>query len=232
MYRPGDRLHLSALVRQAGWLAPDPLPLELAVIKPDGQELCRETVLTDAEGRWLADPEIPAHGMTGAYRALCRLPGSKESLGSVTVRVEDFLPRTLRMTLDAPAEPLPSALPLSIKAKVEHLFGDPARGLASRCRVRYNAAPFAPQGWDGFRFGDARRKSGTARSEEESKILDERGEACFSVTMPEIESPAAVCAATPGATSRRAACRSRVASECARVTADAGAGSPCGDPAW
>ncbi|MFO7900938.1 MAG: MG2 domain-containing protein, partial [Planctomycetota bacterium] len=192
VYRPGDTVRLGGFVRGVSWETPPPMPLELAVVRPDGRELLRKSVMSDRAGRLAAEVTIGAGWPSGRYRAVCRLPGARESLGSTWFCVADYVPRTLRMRLAAPAEPIPTSTPLAVEAHVEHLFGDPAAGLKAACRARYTTAPFRPAGWDDYRFGDARKKRAVRSVDPSRKKLDGEGNAVFTLQAPAISTPAAV----------------------------------------
>ncbi len=196
VYRPGDTVRLSGLVRGASFEPPGAMPLELVVEKPSGRELLKKVVMSDSAGRLLADVPIPTGAPSGLYKTAWRLPGKqRDELGSTTFRVADYIPMTLRMTLDAPGggkAGLPASKPLVVKAHVEHLFGDPARGLSVACRATYAAAEFRPDGWVGFTFGDRRVKPEKSAKDLADQQLDDTGNASFSLTAPKVSTYAAI----------------------------------------
>jgi len=194
-YRPGDTARISAFVRGVEWHTPAPMPLELVVGKHGRRDLLRKTVLSDAAGRLLADVEIPNSAPSGRYSVTYRLPADKEALGSTTFLVADYIPQTLRMKLEAPGEPLPASEPFDVKVHVEHLFGDPARGLAVKCNANFSARGFHPDGWKGYVFGDWRSRSKSVRLNiPGDKKLDGKGNATFKIEVPKISTPATILA--------------------------------------
>ena len=195
VYRPGDVARVSGLVRGTAFRTPPPMPLELVVARPDGRTLLKKTVMSESSGRLLDDVKVPYGAPAGRYVVSCRLPGSKKPLGKTEFQVADYIPRTLRMRLSAPSEPLPAAKGLKVAARVEHLFGDPAPGLEVKCRARYGAAEFRPKNWKGYVFGDARKKATVRTIDCTPTALDKTGGAVFELKTPNLSTPAAIEAA-------------------------------------
>jgi uncharacterized protein YfaS (alpha-2-macroglobulin family) len=192
IYRPGDAVCLSGFVRGPGRATPPAIPLDLVVLKPDGRELLREVVESDGAGRLAARVAVPVEAPSGAYRAAWRLPGSQRPLGATDFLVADYMPRTLRVTVDCPEGRLPAGRPVQVGVAAEHLFGDPAGGLAVRCRSQFAAEDFAHEGWQGYRFGDLRSESSHCDVHEQKQSLDVAGRAAFKVPVPKVEAPSAL----------------------------------------
>jgi uncharacterized protein YfaS (alpha-2-macroglobulin family) len=142
VYRPGDKVLLSALIRGVRWETPESFPLDIVVGKPRGGQLLKLTKMGDRTGRILVDFEVPQSAPTGRYPVSFHLPGKGESLGEASFLVADYVPHTLRMVLEAPPDPLPVSRPFEIKAHVEHLFGESASGLTVSYRERLAGVPF------------------------------------------------------------------------------------------
>ncbi|HOX07813.1 MAG TPA: MG2 domain-containing protein [Planctomycetota bacterium] len=191
-YRPGDVVHLSSFVRGERLAAPPPMPLEVEVVRPGGRRLTRLTAISDTAGRLTLDVPVPAGAPTGRYRAHWRLPATERVLGSCDFLVADYMPRTLRMKLDAPAGRLGAREPFRAGVEVQHLFGDSASGLATACRARFTAVDFTPGGWEGFRFGDLRVRRGEAREHLVEQRLDAGGRTSFELRPPDVATPAAI----------------------------------------
>ncbi len=193
-YRPGDRVRLSAFLRAPGCSAPPEIPLEVAVFKPGGRKLLKRVVKVDVAGRASLVVEIPRGAPTGRYRAEWRLPASKRSLGEARFRVADYIPRTLRMKLVCAGKRYPAGKPFTVSVSAEHLFGDPAKGLSTHCRVRFFASAFSHQDWKGYSFGDSRRNHGRSDVTELVQKLGADGKATFQLRAPKLETPAALTA--------------------------------------
>ncbi|HOX38929.1 MAG TPA: MG2 domain-containing protein [Candidatus Brocadiia bacterium] len=193
-YRPGDSVRFSAFIRGPGWATPPPLPVEVVVRKPDGRELVRRQIMSDLSGRIVDEIAAPQAAPCGFYQVSCNLPGGGESLGRTFFRIADYIPRALRMELDAPASILSASEPFTVAVRVERLCGGPASDLTVQCSTRYRSGDFRPEGWDGYAFGDARRESQSRRIDSDEERLDESGSARFILNAPSISSNAVITA--------------------------------------
>ncbi len=185
VYRPGDRVRLTALLRDRRLRCPGGMPVDVVVARPDGREYERKRVMCDAQGRVLAAIALSEGVPSGFYTVTVRLPGKKEAFGAAGFRVADYIPQTLRLALSAPRGPLTATEPLTVTATVEHLFGEPAKGLKLSGRVRHESAGFAPAKWEGFVFGDKRKQHGPERSRLGEAKTDKDGKAVFAVEAPQ-----------------------------------------------
>jgi uncharacterized protein YfaS (alpha-2-macroglobulin family) len=152
-YRPGETIHLTALVRDTQARAIDGLPLTARLLRPDGVEAAR-LVSTDglAGGHVMALPlglDVPR----GVWRIEVLADPDAPPLASHTVLVEDFVPERidfdLSLTADGPVDP---ASPPLLQIEARHAFGPPAAGLALSGSVTVTATPEL-EGWPGFLFG-------------------------------------------------------------------------------
>ena len=83
VYRPGEKVHLAAVVRGEGWVSPGEMPVQLDVVRPDGRVLAELHGVGTAEGCIAFDVEVPAYAPTGPYRAEVRvLSGGGVSSGA------------------------------------------------------------------------------------------------------------------------------------------------------
>jgi hypothetical protein len=174
IYRPGDAIHLAAIVRTRDWdgrLAG--LPVEAVVIDAKEQEAGRFTAKLPRDG--FLEFTIPTEetSPTGVWRLELRRPKTgKEkkqrhqdaenveqdddiSIGHMVVRVEEFQPD--RMKMIAQLDPAPGSgwvKPEELKAKVElqTLFGIAAadRRVTGKMRVSAGGANFSA--WEDWTF--------------------------------------------------------------------------------
>ncbi len=157
IYRPGDVVHIGVILRKRDWSAlPSGLPLKAIITDPENQEVWSHTLAFGAEGfeeiNWLS----PDGGKTGSYRIeLIINDKHKKSLGSTSVRVEEFQPDRLQVKTDIPTAPAKGWLvPDAAKARVtvRNLFGTPAEG--NIAKLELTARPWAGlvPGYTDYRF--------------------------------------------------------------------------------
>lgn len=166
IYRHGEPVFFDALVRTAKTgRAPDPLPLELAVLRPDGVAARVFKLVSDARGRVApaAPWTVPEGQPSGKWSAELRVPGSAaHGAGCVLARrvfsVEEFAPPQIKTAV----EDLPAAVPctaesVDFRVRGDFFFGAPAAGRPARARAMLRDEPFRPAGYDAKRwhFGPA-----------------------------------------------------------------------------
>ena len=200
IYRPGETVHVKALVRNREMQAPGPFPVVLRVRRPDGRLVRDLPSMLDDLGAAEAAVRIEEFLPTGLYSLELAMPGTFKVLGEATVAVEDFVPPQIETTAALPAGRLAPGAGIGISATARHLFGRAADGLAAEARARFEPAPFEPKGWDGWSFGDAERSFPARPHELGRKALDEEGRAEWSVKADPAWRPPAALRLVAGAT--------------------------------
>ncbi len=179
VYRPGEPLHFSGLVRTGqGGLAPD-LPLEVVMRRPDSRVWQRLTVTSKAgqqgffTGELTTDSDCP----TGVYSVTVGVPGGQRPLASLEVPITPFEPA--RMEVKTKAVNDPAAAPVAA-VQADYLFGSPAAACAVAWTGRVRPQNFVSATFPGFTFGRTDEAS-ARRWEKVSAKLDEKGHASFAL---------------------------------------------------
>ncbi|MGE3165233.1 MAG: alpha-2-macroglobulin [Planctomycetota bacterium] len=169
VYRPGDTLHLTGILRDATGHVPPSFPLWVRVRRPDGRVVAelpagpteeQAHALDDGGGEARARQGVfhaefvsDAADLTGRYRFEVTLPGSDQVLGETTALIEAFAPVRLEVECHSERalyEPGEGAT-LSIAAR--YLAGAPARALPLVVTVDLHPAPLLAPDLPGFHFG-------------------------------------------------------------------------------
>lgn len=159
VFRPGETVDLKAFVRDADHLPPAPFPVLFRVVSARGLEAARGAATLSREGGADFAFTLPKTAPTGDYQAYVEIPGQKASqLGSCSFSVEDFMPPRLEVKVNPKAESLSPTAPLPVGLSGQYLFGAPGADLGYELGYKVTNKPFAPEGWDGYVFGDAERK--------------------------------------------------------------------------
>ena len=191
IYRHNEKILVHALLRDAKGNAPTPFPVTLKLIDPDGKTFASETKVPDRQGALAVDAfAVTDDQKSGWWTVEAHTPGEKGfRLGSRHIKIEEFVPPQIRVKVEAPDGI--SATNISFTVSSEHLFGGPAKGFPAEGAVMFEDAPFAPKGWEKFRFGDAERKLSPNFNVLGKRPLDEAGRAVFTAAMPERSRPRA-----------------------------------------
>ena len=152
VYRPGETVHLTALVRDSQARAVTGVPLTLVVRRPDGVERERLLVQDQGLGGHQADVALTGAAMRGTWRVLAYSDPKGEPLGQTSFLVEDFLPERLDFSLTAPAKGLDPQAATVLPINARFLYGAPAAGLAVEGETLVKVAD-GLAAWPGYRFG-------------------------------------------------------------------------------
>lgn len=133
IYRPGDVIHLGAVVKQA-FAMPQPagLPLQITVQDPRGTLIKEEKIILNSEGMIAFDFKTNPTSPTGQYTINLYVVKDKLNqsyLGTTTVRVAEFQPDRMRIQSSfTPQTENGWITPDNLKARVTllNLYGAPA----------------------------------------------------------------------------------------------------------
>ena len=140
LYRPGETIHLSALLRDYDGNAIKPQPLFLTLKQPDGRPYAQAKLDPKDLNYFEWSREIPVDAPTGRWQVEFRTdPKSKESTQGLTFRIEEFLPERLKLDLSTSQDVLKPGEPLKLAVEGDYLYGAPAAG--NRFTARLTVAP-------------------------------------------------------------------------------------------
>ncbi len=182
IYRPGDPIHATAIVRTPTGGTPKPYPLELTLRAPDGRSVAREIVTPDAElpGLVQASFATDAEAPLGAYRLEARVPGADRNLAAASILVEAFVPVRIEASATPTQERFLTGQSPAIAISARFLIGRPAaklpvRVIGSWWRARYRS-PSAPDHAFGL------ESSNQTHAFQSKATLDEAGELTWTLT--------------------------------------------------
>ncbi|MDD5033727.1 MAG: MG2 domain-containing protein, partial [Methylococcaceae bacterium] len=208
IYRPGDNIHIGLILRKRDWSAlPSGLPLKAVITDPEDQEVWSQTLAFGGEGFEEIAWASPGAGKTGTYRVELFLAektdpsnqsnpsgkAEKKSLGSTTIRVEEFQPDRLQVKTEIlGAKPTGWLNPEASKAKVtvRNLFGTPAAG--NPAKLEMTVRPWSGQvpGYSEYRFrGSIATDIPHLPQDLGEAVTDPQGEAQFDLPLAGIDEP-------------------------------------------
>jgi hypothetical protein len=149
IYRPGDTVHLGAIVRPSDWSRSlKGLPLEVVVNDPRGMVVLRHKFALGETGLAEVSFKTEESAPTGAYPvALYLVKDDREDrmLGTTSVRVEEFLPDRLKISARFSTQRLEGWVKtagLKGAVNLQNLFGQPAAG--HRVSASISLTPTSP----------------------------------------------------------------------------------------
>ena len=186
-YRPGEQVHLAALVRDRRRQVPPSFPLRWSIHRNDGVEVHSALVASGQDGNceitWATLPDI----RTGVYRAQLRLPGAKKQLASYRFHVEDFVPDRFHLKLAGDRSSYRSGEQAQLTFSASHLHGAPAGGRRLQVRVYLGEQPFRVTSYPQYVFGDETRKFKDFPLLKSEKTLDAAGQTRLTIKVPKVK---------------------------------------------
>jgi uncharacterized protein YfaS (alpha-2-macroglobulin family) len=152
VYRTGETVHITSLLRDARGSAVAGVPLTLVIERPDGVEY-RRTVAADqgAGGRSLSVP-IVASASTGTWRVHAFTDPKRPAVGDASFMVEDYVPDRIEFDLASTSTTLSRSEPAEVTVDGRFLYGASASGLDLEGELAIAPAKERP-GLPGYQFG-------------------------------------------------------------------------------
>jgi alpha-2-macroglobulin len=184
VYRSGETVYLTALLRDGQGNAVTNGPLTLVIERPDGVEF-RRAVLADqgAGGRSLTLP-LNSAVPTGTWRVRAFTDPKGSSVGETTFMVEDYVPDRIEFDLSSKDKQIKADAPAELKVDGHFLYGAPASGLQLEGDMLVAPASGRP-GFAGYQFGvaDDETTSNERTPIENLPEADANGVATFPVSL-------------------------------------------------
>ncbi|HWA18745.1 MAG TPA: alpha-2-macroglobulin family protein [Devosia sp.] len=185
VYRPGETVFLTALLRDSHAEAVEKLPLTMELQRPDGVTQSTELISDQRAGGYFAAIPLNAEAMRGSWRIQLFADTKEAPLANVTFLVEDFEPERLAFDITAPEGPVSVGEPNEINVVAKYLYGATAPGLALEADAILSPTSTL-DGYPGYTFG---RTDDTMQTYREPLgvvgTTDEGGNAAVEVTLPQ-----------------------------------------------
>jgi uncharacterized protein YfaS (alpha-2-macroglobulin family) len=193
VYRSGETVYLTSLLRDSAGAAVTGLPLTLVVKRPDGVEYRRRQVEDQGAGGRAHSIPLIAGAQTGTWRVQAYADPKGAAIGEVSFLVEDYVPERLELTLAPKSPVLQAGEPAEIDVDARYLYGAPGSELevAGSTTIRA-AAKSAIPGFADYQVGLTDEAFEAIQADlEENATTDATGKAAISaaVQQPETNRP-------------------------------------------
>lgn len=191
LYRPGETVHLSGLVRRletSGVVAAGVDSVRVAVHDPRGAVLADTVLVLDALGGLALDvptgPEVPPGSLTAAVFRLVQPNPAR--IGSRTVRIAAYRAPTFKASVTPRRGPVFPGDTVAAAVAGSYYFGAPLAGAGVGWTLVRQETPFRPEGFEDFAFGDPETDETADRLVASGRdALSDAGTAEVSVPLPE-----------------------------------------------
>jgi uncharacterized protein YfaS (alpha-2-macroglobulin family) len=187
VYRSGETVHVTSLLRDAQGAAATDVPLTLILERPDGVEYRRSVVLDSGLGGRAWSVPIVSSAPTGTWKVRAHVDPKGPAAGQTTFMVEDYVPDRLEFELSSPTGRISKTQPAEVVLQGRYLYGAPASGLDLNGDVTVTPAKERP-GLAGYQFGLADEEAvGSERQElQDLPDTDADGKARFTVDVEKL----------------------------------------------
>ena len=184
IYRPGERVNFSVILRDRQWKSPGELPVKLKFLLPNGKELKTFRKTLNTQGSLEGNVDLAASAITGSY-SLEVYTSNDVLLATQPFRIEEFVPDRIKVTarLDKPFLEAGDVSRLNIHAV--NFFGPPAANRNYECEIQVKQRAFRPKNYRNYDFSLSDQSSLFDKTVRQGKT-DEEGNAAEKYEVPEI----------------------------------------------
>lgn len=185
IYRPGETVEITTVVRAPKMALPGEFPVMWKVISPMDGELVKGSQTLSSVGTSLVSFNVPTEAPTGRYRFEVSVPGGDGPLGSTSFLVEDFTPPRIELDLTSSKPLLVGGDQVDLSFKGAYLFGAPSPGLSWEMQASASTRRFKSSLFPDCTFGDGEVSFSGFEDYIGAGVLDDRGEGTMSWTVPD-----------------------------------------------
>jgi len=129
VYRPGETVNLTVLLRDDRTAAVENFPLTAKVFRPSGTEFFSGTLRPNGAGGYALPVSLDKAAPMGGWQVKVYGDPKGEPVGHLGFQVEDFVPERLALEVNGSAPLLQPGQPFQALVKGRFLYGPPAAGL-------------------------------------------------------------------------------------------------------
>ena len=184
IYRPGERVNFSVIIRDRQWKSPGELPVKLKFLLPNGKELKTFRKTLNAQGSLDGNVDIAESAITGSY-SLEVYTSNDVLLATQPFRIEEFVPDRIKVTakLDKPWLETGDISHLNIHAV--NFFGPPAANRKYECEIHVRQRSFNPKGHREYNFRISDMTASLDKTVRQGRT-DEQGNAVEKYEVPDM----------------------------------------------
>ncbi|GBD89044.1 hypothetical protein BMS3Abin03_02988 [bacterium BMS3Abin03] len=183
LYRPGEKINLSAIIRDDKMNTVQDIPVLIKIITPTGKTFNEYKKELNKEGSFEIEFQIPNYVQTGDYVAEL-YTGSKQIIGAYHFSVEEFVPDKIRVTLKNNKKSAVPGETISIDVDAEFLFGAKAANLRYEVDFILKHKPFISKSFPQFNFRNSSISNPTFDNTLIEGELDDNGQTTITYKVP------------------------------------------------
>jgi uncharacterized protein YfaS (alpha-2-macroglobulin family) len=184
IYRPGERVNFSVILRDRGWKSPGELPVVLKFLLPNGKELKSFRKTLNAQGSLDGSVDLAVTAITGSY-SLEVFTSNDILLATQPFRIEEFVPDRIKVTAQLDKTVLETGDAAKLDIHAVNFFGPPAANRKYECEIQVHQRNFRPKNYDNYDFSLSDQSSTFDKNVRQGKT-DDQGNAVEHYDVPAI----------------------------------------------
>jgi alpha-2-macroglobulin len=184
IYRPGEKVNFSVIIRDMKWKAPGEIPLKMKFLLPNGKELKSFRKSLNEEGSLETSIDIANAAITGTY-TLEVYTSNDVLLATKNFSIEEFVPDRIRITAKLDKTSLQPGESAQLIVNAMNFFGPPAANRNYETEIQVKQKYFSPEKFSDYDFALANQTSSFDKTIKEGKT-DAEGNVSISYQVPEM----------------------------------------------
>ena len=185
LFRPGETVHIRAIVRGRGVSLPGTFPVLCEIKRPDGKVFKKLNGMIGKAGTAEWDVEFPVESLTGDYEAGILIPGTEKPIGTFQFQMEEFMPARLSVKLNVPEKRFATGEIVNAEVLALQSFGSAAADKNVEIAAVLRPKDFSPADFRGYSFKDETIEFSEKKIPVEGKRTGPDGKANFEFKLPE-----------------------------------------------
>jgi uncharacterized protein YfaS (alpha-2-macroglobulin family) len=182
IYRPGEKVNISAIIRDYEWNVPGQIPVIMKITTPQGKTLKKSKKILNEHGSFEMNFELSSSALTGSYTA--ELYTSNDVLlGSGIIRVEEFVPDRIKVDVSLDKDEYKPGENIEVNIEATNFFGPPAANRNYEVEMSVKRKYFYPKENKDYSYTITGAETYFGQQFKDNKT-DEEGKAAESFNIP------------------------------------------------
>lgn len=183
LYRPGETLNISCIIRDRKWKVPGKIPVTLKLYDPNGKVFSSLKKILNEQGSFDTQIEVPATAPTGTYTAMV-YTSTGVLLNSKSIAVEEFMPDRIKLDVAIDIDTLAPGDQPNLELTASNFFGPPAADRNYQVALNYSKLNFSTSNYPDYHFSLSRETTYFKTIQRDGQT-DENGKAGMMLQVPD-----------------------------------------------
>lgn len=151
IYRPGETINISTIIRDSKWKSPGEIPVILKVVTPNGKTLKTARKILNKNGAFEYQIKLQPTASTGSY-SVNVFTSNNILIGYKTIKVEEFMPDRIKVKVDLDKNEYKPNETINVAFEATNFFGPPAANRNYQVELSTKRKYFYPKENRGYNY--------------------------------------------------------------------------------